>query len=161
VKTLLALVPLVVALAGAASVWAKWRAAETRQVRGVLVDLRRFCGDVTAAGGLNAPDYLTEEARRLVESVGDLADAVHDHDLARRCQAVLAAYTEMWANSPPRPEPTFPVLGGPSNPAYGESDRMRAEQNVRQVDAAHRCADLISEALARVNRLERWVWWQK
>lgn len=128
----------------------------------MLVDLREFCGDVTARGGLDRPDYLTPEARRQEAAIGDLAGAVHDRKLARLCGQVFEERKRMWGSAPPKAGPRVYFLPdpGPPDPTYAEEDRRRLEQNTRQLEHTYRCQDFIEATLARVNRIERWVWWR-
>lgn len=79
-----------------------WRAAHTAEVRRVVVELRELLDTVVANGGLDAPAFLTENARRTEQELEDLVGRVNGRKLRRACSEVLEGYRCVWASAPPQ-----------------------------------------------------------
>lgn len=135
-----------------------WRAAHSGDVRRVLFAIREFLLGLTAHGGLDTPAFLEDGPRRNEQELKDLLGRLNDHKLRKACSAVYESWKRVWASAPPRPGPRIYILEAPPDPEYAAEDADRAQRHFRQTEEAHTCIDLIETALARVNRLQKFLW---
>lgn len=129
-----------------------WGAAKTPEVRKALVDLRALVREIRSSGGKPAFFFMKDEVKRPGVEISDLADAVNDDQLADECRAVSASWTRLFQLAPPKALATYHHPSIPPNP---EPVRRYRQQLGEQIDEAHRCEELIEEALRRVNELQK------
>ena len=125
-------------------------AAKTPEVRRVLFELRRLVEELSAAGGQRTRFFMQEPTQRTGQGLQDLADALNDAELARCCRAAHESWTRLFQLAP-HSRPFVLYEGRPETPEDRDDRRRLGEQAAE----AHRTLELIEQALARVNELEK------
>lgn len=95
-----------------------WRAARSGDVRWVVVSIREFLFGLTAAGGLDTPEFLEVQPRRDEQELKDVLGRLNDRKLREACVAVFESWKKVWASAPPRREARGSFLGHLDPPEY-------------------------------------------
>ncbi|MDQ6852586.1 MAG: hypothetical protein M3046_02675 [Actinomycetota bacterium] len=149
----------IAALVGVGAVgYRYWRAAHSKDVRRIMVDLRELLTSVVAAGGLSGPDFLAEDRQRAAQELDNLVGLVHDGRLRRGCHDVLDGYWKVFASAPPASGAVlWDFDDSRENSGHVEEQRQRAGHHHSQVENARTTLDEIRRVMDRLNTLERFL----